>query len=200
MTAKGISIEMPIGADAPTLADGVTPNPFFAYISQAANRAGYRGVEVIDGKLWLRKITDLDQTSGFRLSLLAQIITQAEALFGGPIEIHNYPTALKVAKANADGELPEYVTDFADVVVTPAVPEELDPETGEVVTPAVEAVTRRVRYSDLTLAGESETHYFYIAANGRRYVPGTEAVQLQGETGVSVVPLSAIPVPSEPSE
>lgn len=188
---------MPIGADAPFLADGVTPNPFFQYISQAANRAGYKGVEVIDGKLWLRRITDLDQSSGFCLGLLSQIITQSVSLFGGPIEIHNYPIALRVTKAQIDTDLPEYVSGFADVVVTPEVPAELDPETGEELTPAVPAVTRRVKYSDLTQAAETDTHHFVIPSNGQRYVLGSEAVQLADETGVDVVPLSAIPTPSE---
>ena len=197
MSARGISIEMPVGADAPFLADGTTPNPFFDYINQAANRAGYKGVEIIDGKLWLRRITDLDQTSGFKLSLLSQIVTKAEEFFGGPIEIHNYPHALKVLKANADDVLPDYVSDLVDVVDQPAVPEVLDPETGEVVTPAVEATFRRMRYSDLTQAAEDDTHFYFIAGNGRRYFLGSESVQLAGETGVGVVTLDAIPVASD---
>ena len=191
MSAKGISIEMPIGADAPLLADGETLNPFFGYISQSANRAGYKGVELIGGKMWLRKITDVGPR-GFNLPLMLQVAGAGQPLFGEATEVHNYPTVLKVSLANKDDELPAYVEGVADVLETPAVPAVVDEETGEEITPAVDAVYRPARYSDLQ-SRESDGFLYCINGNGRNYQKGSVCLQLAAEPGVEVVAISDFP-------
>lgn len=191
MTAKGISIEMPVGADAPLLADNTTPNPFFGYINQSCNRRGFRGVELIGGKMWLRQITDVGDR-GFTLPLMLQVVSASTALFGEAVEVYNYPTVLKVADANKNDLLPEYF-DIADVVETLAV---IDEETGEETTPAV---MRRPRYSELHGAKEDGGFLYCMNSNGRNYSKGSVCVQLAAETGVEVVALSDYPV-SEPEE
>jgi len=190
MQPKGISIEMPVGADAPLLADNTTLNPFFGYITQSANRAGFKGVEVDGDRMWLRKITDVG-ARGFTVSLMLYLMQQSSAnrfaMFGGPVEVHNYPTVLKVAVANKDDSLPAYF-DIADVIETPAV---IDEETGEETTPAV---TRRPRYSELHGAVEPGDGYLYcMNSNGRNYSTGLVCLQLMGETGVEVVGLGDYP-------
>lgn len=191
MTAKGISLEMPVGADAPKLADGTTDNPFFGYINQSCNRRGFRGVEPIGDKMWLRGITDTS-AAGFSLPLMLAVASQTEALFGTAVEVHNYPTALKVALANKDDSVPAYF-EIDDVVETPAV---IDEETGEETTPAV---TRRPRYSELLGAKEDGGFLYCMNSNGQHYQKGSVCVQLAGETGVSVVALSEYPT-ADPEE
>lgn len=190
MTAKGISLEMPIGADAPKLADGTTDNPFFGYINQSCNRRGFRGVEPIGSKMWLRQITDIGP-AGFSLPLMLAVASQTEALFGTAVEVHNYPTALKVALANKDDSVPAYF-EIADVIETPAV---IDEETGEETTPAV---TRRPKYSELLGAKEQDGFLWAMNSNGQHYQKGSVCLQLAGETGVTVVDLSTYPATPDP--
>ena len=197
MEPKGISIEMPVGADAPLLADNETLNPFFGYITQSANRAGYKGVEVDGDRMWLRKITDVGPR-GFNKDLMLYLMAQSSAnnfaMFGGPVEVHGYPTVLKIAVANKDDALPEYFPPVNDVIDTPAQPAVIDEETGEVTTPAVDATYRPARYSDLHGAVEPGDGYMYaMNGNGRIYSPGSVCLQLAGETGVEVVGLEDYP-------
>lgn len=194
MTPKGISIEMPVGADAPLLADNQTLNPFFGYITQSSNRAGYKGVEVDGDRMWLRKITDVGPRgfhAGLMLYLMQQTTANSYAMYGGPVEVHNYPTALKVELANKDDSVPAYF-EITDIVVTPAV---IDEETGEETSPAV---TRRPKYSELLGAKEQDGFLWAMNSNGQHYQKGSVCLQLAGETGVQVVDLATYPATPDP--
>lgn len=209
MQPKGISIEMPVGADAPLLSDGSTLNPFFGYITQSANRAGFKGVEVDGDRMWLRKITDVKPTppgeppTGFHFGLMMYLMQQTSAndfaMYGGPVEVHNYPTALKIALANKDDALPDYFGDVADVIDTPAVPAVIDEETGEVITPAVDATYRPARYSDLHGAKEQDGFLWAMNTDTRNYSKGSTCLRLAAEPGVTVVDLGSYPETPAPA-
>lgn len=200
---------MPPGADGPLLGDLQTPNPFFGYINQTCNRRGTRGIEPIGGKMWLRELTDLG-AKGFSFGLFMYLMQQSTAnnyaMYGGPVEVYNYPTILKIDLANKDDEAPAYM-ELGEVIDTPYVRARaareayIDDITGEEV-PAVEAVEeqeatyRPARYSDMPGAMEHEGFLYVTNADLRSgyYMKGSVCLQLMAEPGVTVVGLSDYPV------
>jgi len=209
MTAKGISIEMPPGADGPLLADNQTMNPFFGYINQTCNRFKHKGVEPIGDRLWLRNITDLGER-GFNVNLFLYLMVESSkndfAMFGAPVEVYNYPTCLRVDLAKKDEAAPAFMG-LGEVMDTPYIPPVagkpavIDEESGEEIEPAVPGVDaveptyRPATFADMPGAKEQDGYLWVTNADlkSNKYLKGSICLQLAATPGVDVLGLESWP-------
>ena len=180
-----ISVKFQLQASRPVLADGVTPNPLWAYIIEAQSW----GVPPLRQEGEFVYLRGLKNTNLFTIDLMKSIIGASTSLWGpGSVDVLNYPAWLQLTDAAAILPVPAYVP-VPDVIVTPAEYDENGVET-------VAAITRRPNYNELRQAQQRNGTWYAACSDGNKYFDASVQVQLDAETGVTLI--SSPPAVSEP--